>query len=95
MKKLWRKPLDSQQIKVPIGEVHIIADRCKGCNFCIEFCPRKVLVESTAFNVKGYHPPEVDKPDACVNCGLCELICPEFAIFSTLREEVPANHEGA
>lgn len=94
-KKLWRRPFDSQQVKVPIGEVHIIEDRCKGCNFCIEFCPRSVLVESTRFNAKGYHPPEVDKPDACVNCGLCELICPEFAIFSTLREEVPANHEGA
>lgn len=94
MNKLWRKPLDSKQVKVPVGLVHIIDDRCKGCGFCIEYCPRSVLVESARFNTKGYHPPDVDKPDSCVNCGLCELICPEFAIFSTLREEREANHEG-
>lgn len=95
MRRLWRRPLDSKKVKVPLGQVHIIADRCKGCKFCTEFCPRGVLAESEAFNAKGYHPPEVVKPDECVNCGLCELICPEFAIFSTLLEEREANHEGA
>lgn len=94
MNKLWRKPLDSKNVKVPVGQIHIIDDRCKGCGFCIEFCPRGVLIESTRFNNKGYHIPEAQKPDLCVNCGLCELICPEFAIFSTLREEREANHEG-
>jgi 2-oxoglutarate ferredoxin oxidoreductase subunit delta len=37
---------------------------------------------SKAFNRKGYHPPEVVKHGECVNCNLCEMICPEFAIFS-------------
>ncbi len=91
MRKLWRKPLDSKEVKVPRGEVHVIEDRCKGCGFCIEYCPREVLALSDKFNAKGYHPPDVVKPDACVNCGLCELICPEFAIFSTLAEECEAN----
>lgn len=94
MRKLWRRPLDSHKAKVPVGQVHIIADRCKGCGFCIEYCPRGVLAEAEVFNVKGYHPPEVVKGDECVNCGLCELICPEFAIFSTLLEEREANHGG-
>jgi 2-oxoglutarate ferredoxin oxidoreductase subunit delta len=79
--KLWRKPLDADDWEPPKGKIFIIDERCKGCGFCIEFCPRKVLEESQKFNSKGYHPPEVANPDDCVHCGLCELICPEFAIF--------------
>ncbi|MCD6118871.1 4Fe-4S binding protein [bacterium] len=79
--KFWRKPLDLDQVEIPRGEVHIIADRCKGCEFCVEYCPKDVLEMSTEFNAKGYHSPIVVKPNECVNCGLCEMICPEFAIF--------------
>ena len=70
--------------KTPHGELYIIKDRCKGCGFCIEFCPKKVLVESKEFNAKGYHPPELqeDETKKCINCGFCAMICPEFAIFS-------------
>ena len=80
--KNWRKPLDSGDVEVPHGELHIIADRCKGCGFCVEYCPKDVLVMSKKFNRKGYHPPEAIKEGECVNCNLCEMICPDFAIFS-------------
>jgi 2-oxoglutarate ferredoxin oxidoreductase subunit delta len=91
--KFWRKPLDHDKFKKPEGEVHIIADRCKGCGFCIEFCPNDVLVESEKFNVKGYHPPETKDPDKCISCKLCELICPDFAIFIVAldEEEIPTK----
>ena len=79
---LWRVPFDSEEIQTTIGIVHILEDRCKGCGFCIEFCPTQVLEFSTRFNTKGYHPPVVVKPDGCVNCHYCEIICPEFAIYS-------------
>ncbi|MDZ7332872.1 MAG: 4Fe-4S binding protein [candidate division KSB1 bacterium] len=85
--QFWRRPLDADQIKVPRGEIHIVRDRCKGCGFCVEYCPRDVLELSKEFNIKGYHPPEVVQPEACVHCQLCEHLCPEFAIFVTLREE--------
>ncbi len=78
----WRVPLDSEDIQVSIGVVHIIEDRCKGCGYCIEFCPREVLQFSSHFNRKGYHPPTVKAAEACVNCHYCEIICPEFAIYS-------------
>jgi 2-oxoglutarate ferredoxin oxidoreductase subunit delta len=81
--RYWRKPLDLDQVKVPRGDVVIIDDRCKGCAFCVEYCPKDVLVMSERFNKKGYHPPEVVKHGECVNCNLCEMICPDFAIFST------------
>ena len=80
--KYWRVPLDSEEIEVTQGVVHIIEDRCKGCGYCIEYCPRGVLEFSKAFNKNGYHPPQA-KAEGCLNCHYCELLCPEFAIFST------------
>jgi 2-oxoglutarate ferredoxin oxidoreductase subunit delta len=79
--RFWRVPLDAHEVQIPRGEIHLIVDRCKGCAFCVEFCPREVLAMSDAFNAKGYHYPEVVQPDNCVDCDLCEVICPDFAIF--------------
>ena len=80
--RYWRSPLDSARVAPPCGEVVVVIERCKGCGFCVEYCPRDILVLSRAFNKKGYHPPVVAKAGQCVNCNLCEMICPEFAIFS-------------
>ena len=85
--KYWRKPLDHEDIKIPRGKVSIIEDRCKGCSFCVEYCPRDVLEMSEHFNKKGYHVPYVKKPEDCVNCNFCEVICPEFAIYVEKLEE--------
>lgn len=85
--KYWRKPLDHSKFTTPKGDIHIINDRCKGCNFCIEFCPTEVLKESEKFNIKGYHPPEPADPEKCIGCRLCELICPDFAIYVIVPEE--------
>jgi 2-oxoglutarate ferredoxin oxidoreductase subunit delta len=86
--KYWRTPLDQQDIQVSKGKVVIIEDRCKGCEFCVVYCPRDVLSISKSFNAKGYHPPEVTDESQCVNCHFCEVICPDFAIFSV---EAPAE----
>ena len=79
--KYWRKPLDEDRIEINCGIVHIIEERCKGCGFCVEFCPRHLLVLSSRTSSKGYHPPEVIDDLNCVNCGLCTLLCPDFAIY--------------
>jgi len=65
----------------PKGLVHVIVERCKGCGFCVEFCPTKVLELSSAFNSKGYHPPQVVAIDKCSGCDLCGMYCPDFAIY--------------
>ncbi len=93
--KYWRKPLDINQIDIPHGEVRIIVERCKGCGFCVEYCPKDVLVLSEDFNRKGYHFPQVVKNGECVNCNLCEMICPDFAIFSVplINGELPMKVE--
>lgn len=85
--KYWEKPFGKDKPKIVVGEIHIIAERCKGCSFCIEYCPRDVLEVSEEFNEKGYHPPKIVKPDLCTYCGFCELICPDFAIFVTKPAE--------
>ncbi len=82
--KYWVK----EEVKLPHGKIHLIKDRCKGCGFCIEFCPKKVLVESEEFNSKGYHPPKLDESkDKCIACGFCSLVCPEFAIYMEEENE--------
>jgi len=67
-------------------------DRCKGCQFCVQFCPQQVLILSPAMNARGYHYPIVapGKEESCVVCGFCSLICPEFAIFAVEVEPAPA-----
>lgn len=78
--RLWRKPLDVNRLNLPRGEILVINERCKGCGFCVEYCPRDVLELSADFNSKGYHPPVAKRIDRCTICGLCEALCPEFAI---------------
>jgi 2-oxoglutarate ferredoxin oxidoreductase subunit delta len=91
--RFWRTPLDIQQVKIPHGEIHLILDRCKGCEFCVQFCPRGVLKMSSEFNAKGYHYPEVVDAGKCVECDLCEVICPDFAIFCLPAEIEEANQQ--
>ncbi len=80
--KIWRKPLDAEKIKVKKAEVRIIKDQCKGCGFCIEFCPKQVLETSNELNIKGSRPPKVVDESKCALCGFCTAVCPDFAIFT-------------
>jgi len=79
-KGFWRKPLDLDKIERQRGIVYIDEELCKGCTFCIEFCPGQVLEKKDKLNSKGYHPPYVKYPEKCTGCGFCERVCPEFAI---------------
>jgi 2-oxoglutarate ferredoxin oxidoreductase subunit delta len=80
-----RQPMDLPQAQIPEGRVHVIAERCKECSFCITYCPTEVLIYSDEINAKGYHYPIVadGKETACVHCRFCDLICPELAIYTT------------
>jgi 2-oxoglutarate ferredoxin oxidoreductase subunit delta len=35
--------------------VIINKDRCKGCGFCVEFCPKQILQMSPDLNIRGIH----------------------------------------
>ncbi len=46
---------------------------CCGCNACGDICPHGAISFRT--DKEGFWYPEVDKA-ACVDCGLCERVCP-------------------
>jgi 2-oxoglutarate ferredoxin oxidoreductase subunit delta len=70
-----------RKIQKYLGHVEVETERCKGCGFCVEFCPSGALELAGEFNAKGYHPPVVVDANYCNGCDLCGLYCPDFAIY--------------
>jgi len=68
------------------AEVYVIENRCKGCGVCIEVCQADVLEESSDVNSQGYNYPVVKNSEACLGCGMCEMLCPDFAIYIRVVE---------
>lgn len=69
------------------GSLFLKEERCKGCGFCIDLCPKKVLRQSEVMNAKGYHPPELYDVEGCIMCDICTEICPDFAIYRYRSKE--------
>jgi 2-oxoglutarate ferredoxin oxidoreductase subunit delta len=84
----------SEARKVSRGTLVIDAERCKGCELCIDACKPRVLSMTTEQrNAVGYLYPEL-KP-GCTACHACALICPDF-VFQVWHydEPVPVGEEG-
>lgn len=84
------KLMSREGVQIRRGKVMVIKERCKGCGYCIENCPKGILQFSEDINKKGYHYPVVkEEPPfkVCINCGFCTAICPDMAIFSVPIEE--------
>jgi 2-oxoglutarate ferredoxin oxidoreductase subunit delta len=68
------------------GHIEIDKARCKGCAFCIDFCPRNSIELSEELNLKGYFVAAfrdgegLEDGKECNGCGTCALMCPEVAI---------------
>ncbi len=75
--------------------IRILKEFCKGCGFCISFCPKKVYEVSQEMNKKGYRLPSPARIEDCTECGLCDLYCPDFAIVleKTKKKDRPKRKE--
>jgi len=67
--------------------VQINAPLCKGCGFCVKFCPERAIAMGEKRNAKGDFLPEAT-PEHCTGCATCATMCPEGAI--TIQGEVAA-----
>jgi len=79
--RIIHPPIDSKKMKPPKAEIHLLKDQCKGCGYCIRFCPKKVLEESQEINARGVRPPKIVDESKCILCSFCSTVCPDFAIF--------------
>jgi 2-oxoglutarate ferredoxin oxidoreductase subunit delta len=55
-------------------QIDIDKKLCKACGICTGLCPRQVFTKDDL----GY--PVATHIDKCIDCKLCELRCPDFAI---------------
>jgi ferredoxin len=58
---------------------YVICEPCNKDALCVEECPVDCIEEGEDMMYIN--------PDECIDCGLCQQVCPENAIFPA--EEVP------
>lgn len=63
-----------------MAKVTFKEELCKGCELCINFCPKKCLGLAEHFNAQGFRPAEMKKPDECIGCAFCARMCPDVVI---------------
>lgn len=63
-------------------------DKCKGCELCVNFCPKKIIaMDQSHVNAKGYHPAGIEDMSQCIGCASCALMCPDCCISIYQLEE--------
>jgi len=53
----------------------IVEDRCTACDACVRVCPTNV------FDSRPGRRPVIARGEDCQACFICELYCPEDALF--------------
>ena len=63
------------------GEIIINEANCLGCGYCEKFCSRGcIVIPGDKFTPQGYLLPVFANPERCNACGICNWMCPHFAI---------------
>lgn len=69
-----------------MSSIKIYEDMCKGCMLCANACKTGCLGKSDKRGKQGYLLPMVVHAEKCVQCHMCELVCPDTAI-EVFKEE--------
>ena len=76
---MLRLPGKRQVIELP--KVIVDNNRCKGCEMCVNACPKQIIaLDTQKINAKGYHPAKLMEPEKCTGCKSCATMCPDVAI---------------
>jgi 2-oxoglutarate ferredoxin oxidoreductase subunit delta len=59
--------------------VRIDAEKCKGCELCVYYCPQETLEMSGKISGRGFDYAEVVL-DNCTGCQECARVCPDHCI---------------
>jgi NAD-dependent dihydropyrimidine dehydrogenase PreA subunit len=62
----------------------IDAERCTSCDICVSVCPTNVFDKTDGI-------PVIARQGDCQTCFLCELYCPEDALFVSPYAETPQH----
>lgn len=61
--------------------------KCCGCNACIDICNKDAI--RLEVDVEGFWYPKVNV-SKCIDCGQCELVCPEIHIGELKKNDFPS-----
>lgn len=65
-----------------LAEIKIDREKCKGCELCVYFCPKKCIEVDESYNGRGVRPAKWSSSSAnkCTGCAICANVCPDIAI---------------
>lgn len=64
-----------------MNKVTFREERCKGCELCVNVCPKKIIkIAEDRLNKKGFRPAEITDQAQCIGCAFCATICPDVVI---------------
>ena len=102
------RPLDQRERDALDQVLKIMQDKqlipCTSCRYCMEVCPKGVCIPEVfacvnarkkwnSWNSKFYFGNIHVGPDACVQCGKCEAICPQHLPIRQLLQDAKKEFE--
>lgn len=64
-----------------MNRIEIEKELCKGCGYCIAYCPKKIIHMGKKMNAVGFkYAVSSDPQGECTACKICALMCPDAAI---------------